>query len=90
MINSLSCNDSAPVAVTDPPPPPVAAGVYYVYADHLNTPRVITDGSNKVVWRWDSDPFGADAANEDPDGDGAKFRYNLRFPGQYFDRETGL
>jgi len=73
-----------------PPPPPVAAGVYYIYADHLNTPRVITDGTNKVVWRWDSDPFGADAANEDPDGDGAKFRYNLRFPGQYYDRETGL
>ena len=68
----------------------VASGVYYVYADHLNTPRVIADGSNKVVWRWDSGPFGADAANEDPDGDGQKFRYNLRFPGQYYDRETGL
>ena len=84
--------DSAPVAVTvtDPPPPPVAAGVYYAYADHLNTPRVITDATNKIVWRWDSDPFGADAANEDPDGDGQKFSYNLRFPGQYYDRETGL
>lgn len=83
---------SAPVAVTitDPVPPPVAAGVYYVYADHLNTPRVIADGSNKVVWRWDSDPFGVDAANEDPDGDGQTFRYNLRFPGQYYDKETGL
>ncbi|MHB8914386.1 MAG: Ig-like domain-containing protein [Thiobacillus sp.] len=68
----------------------VASGVYYLYADHLNTPRMITDTSNKVVWRWDSDPFGADAANEDPDGDGTKFRYNPRFPGQYFDRETGL
>jgi len=84
--------DSAPVAVTvtDPPPPPVAAGVYYAYADHLNTPRVITDATNKIVWRWDSDPFGTDAANEDPDGDGQKFSYNLRFPGQYYDRETGL
>jgi RHS repeat-associated protein len=90
--NQGAATTSAPVAVTvtDPPPPPVAAGVYYVYADHLNTPRVITDGTNKVVWRWDSDPFGADAANEDPDGDGTKFRYNLRFPGQYYDRETGL
>jgi RHS repeat-associated protein len=63
---------------------------YYVYADHLNTPRVITDSANKVVWRWDSDPFGSDAANEDPDGDGVRFAYNLRFPGQYFDQETGL
>lgn len=90
--NLGAVTDSAPVAVTvtDPVPPPVAAGVYYVYADHLNTPRVITDGSNKVVWRWDSGPFGTDAANEDPDGDGQKFSYNLRFPGQYYDRETGL
>jgi RHS repeat-associated protein len=68
----------------------VAHGVYYVYADQLNTPRVITDSANKVVWRWDSDPFGSDAANEDPDGDGVRFAYNLRFPGQYFDQETGL
>ena len=90
--NEGAVTTSAPVVVTvtDPPPPAVAAGVYYVYADHLNTPRVITDGTNKVVWRWDSDPFGADAANEDPDGDGTKFRYNLRFPGQYYDGETGL
>jgi RHS repeat-associated protein len=29
-------------------------------------------------------------ANEDPDGDGATYTLNLRFPGQYFDTETGL
>lgn len=90
--NQGASADSAPVAVTvtAPAPPPVAAGVYYIYADHLNTPRVITDTTNKIVWRWDSGPFGADAANEDPDGNGQTFRYNLRFPGQYYDRETGL
>ncbi len=64
--------------------------VYHLHADHLDTPRVITDSTNKVIWRWDSDPFGATAANEDPDGDRKKFTYNLRFPGQYFDKETGL
>lgn len=64
--------------------------VYRLYADHLNTPRAIADTSNTVVWRWQSDPFGTTAANEDVDGDGAKFSYNLRFPGQYFDQETGL
>jgi RHS repeat-associated protein len=42
------------------------------------------------VWRWDSEPFGSSAANEDPDGDGVGFAYNLRFPGQYFDAETGF
>ncbi|MFZ5595334.1 MAG: RHS repeat domain-containing protein, partial [Pseudomonadota bacterium] len=63
---------------------------HYIHPDHLDTPRAITDSANKVIWRWDSDPFGTTAANEDPDGDKKKFSYNLRFPGQYFDKETGL
>jgi RHS repeat-associated protein len=29
-------------------------------------------------------------ANEDPDGDGQLFVYNLRLPGQYYDQETAL
>jgi RHS repeat-associated protein len=65
--------------------------IYYVHADHLNTPRRVTDSANDtIVWRWDSEPYGSTAANEDPDGDMAAFTYNLRFPGQYFDTETGL
>jgi len=28
--------------------------------------------------------------NEDPDGDGNLVRFDLRFPGQVLDRETGL
>ncbi|MEJ2365323.1 MAG: RHS repeat-associated core domain-containing protein, partial [Deltaproteobacteria bacterium] len=66
------------------------SGVYYIHTDQLNTPRVITDDTDKIVWRWDSDPFGTTAANDDPDMDGIKFTYNLRFPGQYYDSETGL
>jgi RHS repeat-associated protein len=42
-----------------------------------------------VVWSWDSDPFGATAPNENPSGLGT-FSFNLRFPGQYYDQETGL
>jgi RHS repeat-associated protein len=65
--------------------------VYYIHADQIDTPRVVTDQANKVVWRWDgADPFGAGRPDEDPDGDGSRFTMNLRFPGQYFDRETGL
>jgi RHS repeat-associated protein len=42
------------------------------------------------VWRWDQgEPFGNDVPNKNPSGAGA-FEFNLRFPGQYFDRETGL
>jgi len=64
--------------------------VFYIFSDQLNTPRVITDTQNKIVWRWDSDPFGRAIADEDPDGDGTYFTFNLRFPGQYYDVETGL
>ena len=64
--------------------------VYYIHADHLNTPRAITDAANNTYWSWLSDPFGVTAANDDVDGDGTAFTYNLRFPGQYLDEETGL
>ena len=80
-----------PVAVVKPGPTSGQRLVYYVQADHLNTPRVILDNAHTAVWRWDnSDAFGVGQPNEDPDGDGKKFEYNPRFPGQYFDRETNL
>ncbi|MCM5682986.1 RHS repeat-associated core domain-containing protein [Schlegelella sp. S2-27] len=36
-----------------------------------------------------AEPFGSTAAENNPDGLG-NFTFNLRFPGQYFDQETGL
>jgi RHS repeat-associated protein len=79
----------APVATIQP-----ASGggvtVYYVHADHLNSPRMITRSSdNSIMWRWDTDPFGTAVPNQNPSGLGT-FVYNLRFPGQYYDVETGL
>ncbi len=62
----------------------------YIHADHLNTPRVISKPTGEIQWRWDSDAFGSIAANEDPSLTGQRFRYNLRFPGQVYDEETGL
>jgi RHS repeat-associated protein len=65
--------------------------LYYVHADHRNTPRSITtaDQQNKEVWRWENeDAFGDNQANEDPDQDNVKMEFNLRFPGQYYDRES--
>ncbi|TNJ34494.1 RHS repeat-associated core domain-containing protein [Arenimonas terrae] len=65
----------------------------YVLTDHLGTPRAIVHpGTNAVVWRWDltGSAFGDHAANEDPDGDTVAYTFNLRYPGQYFDEETGL
>lgn len=43
------------------------------------------------MWKWEQqEPFGATPANEDPDADTVAFEFNLRFPGQYFDKETAL
>lgn len=82
--------DEIPVATLRPK----AGGgidVFYIHTDHLNTPRKISRPTDNVVlWRWASDPFGQAAAAEDVDGDTQLFQFNLRFPGQYFDSETGL
>ncbi|MFO1350159.1 MAG: RHS repeat-associated core domain-containing protein [Gammaproteobacteria bacterium] len=64
--------------------------IQYVYADQLNTPRAITNTANTPLWRWDSEPFGSTPPNQDADGNGVVFNYHLRFPGQYWDSETGL
>ena len=64
--------------------------IYYVHPDHLGTPRAITRATdNQFVWKWDNtEPFGNSAPDENPSGLGV-FAFNLRFPGQYYDVETG-
>ena len=54
-----------------------------------DTARVIVNANNQKVWLWDSAPFGDTAANEQPTVGLASFTFNLRFPGQQYDRETG-
>ena len=67
-----------------------AATMYFIHPDHLNTPRVITNQVGQTVWRYDNnDPFGGNVPDENPSGLGT-FTCNLRFPGQYFDKETNL
>ena len=70
---------------------PSTGGLFYIHPDHLGTPRAITKpADNALVWRWENaEPFGNSIPNENPSGLGS-FVYNLRFPGQYFDMETGL
>jgi RHS repeat-associated protein len=62
----------------------------YLHADQLNTSRLATDSTGEVVWRWDSDAFGVGEADLDPDLDTEEVNVRLRFPGQYWDEETGL
>jgi RHS repeat-associated protein len=67
----------------------LASEIFFIYADHINTARVITTSNdNRMVWRWDSaDPFGLQQPNETPDRLPG-LTYNPRFPGQVFDKET--
>ena len=69
---------------------PIAIDIFYVHADHLGTPRVITRPTdNKVVWSWENtEAFGNNLPDENPSALGA-FKYNLRMLGQYWDQETG-
>jgi len=68
----------------------VTAATHFIHNDHLGAPRRVTDVAQNVVWSWDSRPFGNSLPDEDPDGDFNDFSLNLRFPGQYFDAESGL
>lgn len=80
-----------PLALFTPDPagaanPPL---IYFVFADHLDTPRIVVNTGNQMRWRWLAEPFGTTAPENNPSGLGA-FTFNLRFPGQYFDSESGL
>lgn len=63
--------------------------VFFIQADHLDTPRVVLDRNGAQRWSWIAEPFGNGSPNENPIGAGT-FTLNLRMPGQYFDVESGL
>jgi RHS repeat-associated protein len=67
--------------------------LHYIEPDHLGTPRAIIDGTRNVaIWEWKltGEAFGNTPPNQDPDQDGAAFKFDLRFPGQRYDSATGL
>ncbi|MFN4120702.1 RHS repeat-associated core domain-containing protein [Acidovorax sp.] len=86
-------------------PLPIAAQIngrlYAIDSDHLNTPRRLTNTQGQVAWQWLITGFG-----EVPPTLGAKgyavngidngkvyseaVAFNLRYPGQQWDDETGL
>jgi RHS repeat-associated protein len=63
---------------------------WYLEVDHLNTPIAARDLTGKIIWRWEADAFGSTQPTEDPDGDTQTTPINLRYPGQYYDKESGL
>jgi RHS repeat-associated protein len=76
---------------------------YAVHTDHLNTPRRLALANKTVAWQWAFSAFGDEqpttAKNRFVDlttsaslgsTNVADVAFNLRYPGQYFDKESGL
>jgi RHS repeat-associated protein len=61
------------------------ANTYYYHNDYLGSPQKITKSDGSVVWSADYKPFGEASITASDN-----FTNNLRFPGQYYDVETGL
>jgi RHS repeat-associated protein len=78
---------------------------FAIHSDHLGTPRLMTDDTNKPIWQWPYSAFGSNKptgvlkATPNPRAAltnqpvllkaTAAKELNLRFPGQYSDDETG-
>jgi len=63
------------------------SSIHYIYTDHLGTPRAVTTTTSSTpiwTWPWTQNPFGEKPAS------GSGYALNVRFPGQYYDAETGL
>ena len=59
--------------------------IYYYLNNHLGTPLLMTDKDGKVVWEAYYEPFGEAEVDSY-----STITNNFRFPGQYYDEETGL
>ena len=64
----------------------IDSGSYYFYHnDHLGTPQSMTDQNGDIVWEATYEAFGKATVDLE-----STVVNNLRFPGQYWDEETGL
>ena len=81
----------------------INGATYAVHSDHLNTPRKLSNADGQPVWQWSSSAFGEDKptiaknrfANLDITPNPgttnlSEVKFNLRYPGQYADEESGL
>ncbi len=59
--------------------------LYFYHADHLGTPLAMTNATGTLAWKAEHTPFGGIYSMPV-----ATIENNLRFPGQYWNAETGL
>ena len=69
---------------TDPIFMKIGTEYYFYQNDHLGTPQMLTGQSGAIVWSADYNSFGEASILS------SAVENNLRFPGQYYDEETGL
>jgi YD repeat-containing protein len=58
--------------------------LYFVHADHLDRPIMVTNGAGASIWQAIWTPFGAAWSIT------GSLTYDARFPGQWFQIESGL
>ena len=58
---------------------------HYLHTDHLGTPQLATTKEGQTSWKAQSEAFGAAGILQSQ----STITMNLRFPGQYYDEETG-
>lgn len=58
--------------------------LYFIHSDSVGQPFLITDEAQQVVWLSNNDTFGGSQPIIE------KIEFNLRLPGQYYDKESGL
>lgn len=71
--------DGRPIATMNPS----TGALYFLHDDMLGTPQLATDASKAVAWQASYQPFGTTSSVS------GTITQNLRFPGQYFDVESG-
>ena len=60
------------------------AATYFFHNDHLGTPQAVTDERQQTMWQAEYQPFGEVTETS------SQIEQYLRFPGQYFEIESGL
>lgn len=58
--------------------------LFFVHNDHLATPQAISDSQQNKVWSVQQKAFGESTLSDH------QITFNIRFPGQYYDNESGL